>query len=102
MPIFKKQLLYPYLSIAIVYESLPFIANHISEKGITKNSSDNSEPISNTELTNIQNHLRTQLEFLKMNFKKIELAGFKSFADKVGIILQSDLKPHLHVPLTNS
>lgn len=62
--------LYPYLSIAIVYESLPFIANHISEKGITKNSSDNSEPISNTELTNIQNHLRTQLEFLKMNFKK--------------------------------
>lgn len=62
--------LYPYLSLAVVFESLPFLAHHISEKGITNGKSDNSEPISTIELSNIQNHIRTQLEVLKKQFKK--------------------------------
>lgn len=62
--------LYPYLSMAIVYESMPFLAYNISEKGITKGKSENSEPITNIELTNVQNHLRTQLEVLKKMLKQ--------------------------------
>lgn len=55
---------------AIVFESLPFIAFHISEKGITAGKSDNSEPISSSELSNMQNHIRTELEVLKSMLKK--------------------------------
>lgn len=57
--------LYPYLSMAIVYESMPFLAHHISEKGITAGHSDNSTPISSNDLSNMQNHIRTSLEVLK-------------------------------------
>lgn len=62
--------IYPYLSMAIVYESMPFLAYNINEKGITKGKSDNSEPVTNTEITNVQNHIRTQLAVLKQNLKK--------------------------------
>lgn len=61
--------IYPYLSMAIVYESIPFLAYNINEKGITKGKSENSEPVTNTEIINIQNHLRTQLEVLKKMLK---------------------------------
>ena len=61
--------IYPYLSMAIVYESMPFLAYNISEKGVTKGKSDNSDSISNSELTNVQNHVRTQLEVLKKMLK---------------------------------
>lgn len=61
--------IYPYLSMAVIFESLPFLAYHISEKGITAGKSDNSEPISNVELVNMQNHIRTQLEVLKKMLK---------------------------------
>lgn len=61
--------LYPYLSMAIIYESMPFIAYSITEKGITKGKSENSEPISNSELSNMQNHIRTELEVLKRMLK---------------------------------
>ena len=57
--------IYPYLAIAVIYEALPFIAYHFTEVGITQGKSENSEPISNEQLTNIQNHLRTELEVLK-------------------------------------
>lgn len=61
--------IYPYLSMAIVYEALPFLNAHISEKGITLNSSENSTPISATEFNNISNQVRTQLEVLKKMLK---------------------------------
>lgn len=61
--------IYPYLSMAIVFESMPFLAYNITEKGVTKGKSDNSEPISNSELINMQNHIRTQLEVLKKMLK---------------------------------
>ena len=62
--------IYPYLSMAIVYESFPFLAYNISEKGITKGKSENSEPVTNAEISNVQNHLRTQLEVLKKMLKQ--------------------------------
>lgn len=61
--------IYPYLSMAIVYESMPFLAYSITEKGITKGKSDNSDSITNSELSNMQNHIRTQLEVLKKMLK---------------------------------
>lgn len=57
--------IYPYLAIATTYEALPFIAYHMSDKGITKGKSDNSESINGTELSNIQNHLKSELDVLK-------------------------------------
>ena len=57
--------IYPYLAIAITFEALPFIAYHFSEVGITRGKSDNSDSIDNAQLTNIQNHIRTELELLK-------------------------------------
>lgn len=57
--------IYPFLSVAVCYEALPFIAYHMSDKGITKGKSDNSESINGTELSNIQNHMRAELDVLK-------------------------------------
>lgn len=57
--------IYPYLAIAVIYEALPFVAYHFSEVGITQGKSENSDPVTNAQLTNIQNHLRTELEVLK-------------------------------------
>lgn len=62
--------IYPYLAMAVTYEALPFIAHHFSEKGITNGKSDNSEPISNVQMVNIQNHVRTELEVLKRLLKE--------------------------------
>lgn len=62
--------IYPYLAMAILYEALPFINAHISEKGITLNDSENSKSISSSELSNMQNHIRTQLEVLKKMLKE--------------------------------
>lgn len=61
--------IYPYLAMAVTYEALPFIAHHFSEKGITNGKSENSEPISNVQMVNIQNHIRTELEVLKRMLK---------------------------------
>lgn len=57
--------IYPYLSYAVCLEALPFIAYHISEVGITKNKSDNSESVSPQELSYIQQTLRSQVEIRK-------------------------------------
>ena len=62
--------LYPYLAMAVTYEALPFIAHSFTEKGITNGRSDNSEPISNVQMVNIQNHIRTELEVLKRMLKE--------------------------------
>lgn len=61
--------IYPFLAVAVCYEALPFIAYHFTDKGITKGKSDNSEPITTTEITNIQNHLHTELSVLKQMLK---------------------------------
>lgn len=48
--------------IAIVYEALPFIYAHVSEVGITKGKSDNSDSINLTEVDYLTKHLKAQLQ----------------------------------------
>ena len=57
--------IYPYLAVAVCFEALPFIAYHFDNKGITKGKSDNSDSITGTELSNLQNHMRAELEVLR-------------------------------------
>lgn len=62
--------IYPYLAIAVCYEALPFIAYHMSEVGITKGKSENSDSVSINDVNYISRTLRTQLELLKKYLKK--------------------------------
>ena len=62
--------IYAYEAIAIVYEALPFISYHMSEVGITKGKSDNSDSVSINDVNYISTRLRDQLELLKKYLKK--------------------------------
>lgn len=66
--LFTEGGLYQYLSYATCLEGLPFIFVNFSEVGITKGHSDNSDSITQKELTYIESHLRRQVEFLKDSF----------------------------------
>lgn len=57
--------IYPFLSLAITYEALPFVAYHFTEVGITKGKSDNSDSVSINDMNYVNNKLRTQVETLK-------------------------------------
>lgn len=61
--------LYPYLAMAICFEALPFLMYHVSEVGITKGKSENSESITSHDVNYINSHLRTQVETLKNGVK---------------------------------
>lgn len=61
--------LYPYLSFAIVFECLPFLSYHISEVGITKGKSDNSDSVSINDVNYINTHIRSQVEVMKSQLK---------------------------------
>lgn len=62
--------LYPFLSFAIVFECLPFLSYHISEVGITKGKSDNSDSVSINDVNYINTHIRSQVEVMKTQLKK--------------------------------
>ena len=49
-------------AIAVLYEALPFVWSHVSEVGITKGKSDNSDSINLTEVDYITKHLKAQLQ----------------------------------------
>ena len=66
--LFTEGGLYQYLAYATCLEGLPFIWTHLSEVGITKGKSENSESISLKDITYIEAHLRRQVEFLKDAF----------------------------------
>ena len=57
--------IYPYLTMAVAYESCPILWGHLSEIGWTKGHSDNSESLTLKDMTYIQDHLRRQLEARK-------------------------------------
>lgn len=61
--------LWQYLAFATVLEALPIIWGHISEVGITKGKSDNSDSLSLKDMTYIQQHIRGQVEVLKDQLK---------------------------------
>jgi len=62
--------IYPYLGFAVAYEALPVIWAHISEVGVTKGKSDNSDSLDLKDMTYFQQHLRTQVEARKDYCKK--------------------------------
>lgn len=57
--------IYPYLSLAVVYEALPSLLYHVSEVSITKGHSDNSEALTLKEITYYEGWIRRQLEARK-------------------------------------
>ena len=61
---------YPYLGFAVAYEALPIMWAHISEVGITKGKSDNSDSLDLKDMTYMQQHLRAQVEARKDYLKK--------------------------------
>lgn len=62
--------IYPYLGFAIAYEALPTSWAHVSEIGITKGKSDNSDSLTLKEMGQIHEHIRRQLEARKDYLKK--------------------------------
>lgn len=62
--------IYPYLGFAVAYEALPVLWAHISEVGITKGKSDNSDSLDLKDMTYVSQHLRTQVEARKDYCKK--------------------------------
>lgn len=71
--------IYPYLGFSIAYEALPFIWGHISEVGITKGKSENSDSLDLKDMTYISQHLRTQVEARKDYCKKWLCEHYQSF-----------------------
>ena len=62
--------IYTYLGFAVAYEALPVMWAHISEVGITKGKSENSDSLELKDMTYVQQHLRTQVEARKDFCKK--------------------------------
>ena len=62
--------IYPYLGFAVAYEALPIMWAHISEVGITKGKSDNSDSLDLKDMTYMAQHLRAQVEARKDYCKK--------------------------------
>lgn len=62
--------LYRIEGIAVVVEALPFIWGHLSKTGITLGKSDNSDSISNKDITYIETRLNAQLENEKRYVKQ--------------------------------
>ena len=54
--------IYPALAIGVCYEALPFLWSHVSEVGITKGHSDNSDSIDLKDVNYISQHLKAQLQ----------------------------------------
>lgn len=55
--------------IAVLYESLPFVWAHVSQVGITKGKSDNSDSIENKDIAYLNTHLKAQLDYAKSYLK---------------------------------
>lgn len=51
--------------IAVLFESLPFVWAHVSQVGITKGKSDNSDSVENKDMTYISTHIKSQLDYAK-------------------------------------
>lgn len=62
--------IYKVEGIAVLYESLPFVWSHISQVGITKGKSDNSDSIENKDLAYLNTHIKAQLDYAKKYFRE--------------------------------
>lgn len=70
---------YPAEAIGVVYEALPFVWSHISEVGITKGKSDNSDSINLTEVDYITKHLKAQLQARLDDLKDFLKSHYESY-----------------------
>lgn len=73
--------IYPYLGFAVAYEALPIMWAHISEVGITKGKSDNSDSLDLKDMTYMSQHLRNQVEARKEYCKKWLCQHFQYYPD---------------------
>lgn len=62
--------IYPYLAFSIVYEALPFLSYHITQVGLTKGKSDNSDSVSINDVNYINTHIRETVEMMKSQLKR--------------------------------
>lgn len=69
--------IYPFEGLAIMEVSMPYIAFHITEVGITKGSSENSDSVTTNDINYLTNYVRSQMvpykerliEFISQNSK---------------------------------
>ena len=71
--------IYPALAIAACYESLPFLWSHVSEVGITKGHSDNSDSIDLKDLNYVSQHLKSQLQARLGNLETFLKSHYESY-----------------------
>ena len=57
--------IYPFEGLAIIETAAPYLSMRINEAGITKNSSENSEPATVNDINYLINYIRSQMEPLK-------------------------------------
>lgn len=69
--------LWRYLGVAFTLQTLPFVWSHMSQVGITKGKSENSDSVDLKDLTYITSHLRSNLE----EFKKYTLKWLMEHKD---------------------
>ena len=62
--------IYKVEGIAVLYESLPFVWAHVTQVGITKGKSDNSESIENKDIAYLNTHIKSQLDYGKKYLKE--------------------------------
>lgn len=62
--------IYKVEGLAVLYESLPFVWSHISQVGITKGKSDNSDSVDNKDLSYLNTHIKAQLDYAKKYLKE--------------------------------
>ena len=71
--------IYPALAIGVCYEALPFLWSHVSEVGITKGYSDNSDSIEIKDLNYISQHLKAQLQARLGNLETFLKSHYESY-----------------------
>lgn len=76
--------LYPLLGFAVTYESLPLVWLNISEIGITKGKSDNSDSATLKDLTLAQQHLKNQVQ-VRIDYAKHWLCEHQDYYNKLDI-----------------
>ena len=57
--------IYPFEGLAIMEVSMPYIAYHITEVGITKGSSENSDSVNTNDINYLTNYVRSQMTLCK-------------------------------------
>lgn len=76
--------IYPYLGAAVVEVAMPMLAYRVNEAGITKNSSENSQPLTIEELNYLTNYIKSHMTVLKdqlINFIELHRSDFPSIPE---------------------